>query len=1394
MPRTQLSKVQALVRGRKVRRDALRLAAATTKIQALIRGRKFRRPRTAAATKLQTRARSQQARRTVSDLRTKRIVARSAYKSYLNAWSLDNTQGIPGWAGLELLYHFLPTLKQLFAKHKGLKIHLSALNEFQQSIDGNTFYSTDWATTPIQTILLSEELFLTLKDTAEVLREVITNRELTGSGWKFNRVITLELHVARYKPLGGAALVWRLQELTPTLWGRTALNNLKFPDYGHSVGSREALASMDHCFQFAVLASLFPPADPKNQETAHQYKERKDELDWSGQEFPVELPAIAKFEERNNVSVNVYGWSEKVQYVPRDEEHFEVWWLTLLGDHPTLKEADGLRRYRREGFDVDTVKDDDKQGEDKAYAYPLRISKLNSAESLDFPQGRPRNSGETKEQHHARRGDYSGLPAAGKHVDLVLLHDEEYQRSHYVCITQFSRFVTGGSHAGKRTRHYCKSCLAGYDSQEKLLNHLSFGCAAVTKTLPEMPVKGTESGPLKDTMEFHDGTDDEKQIKVPYVIYGDFEALLVPPEKDEREHKEGESYTQTLQQHEPCGFCLYAVSANPEEQMPKPFIYRGPNAVDKLIEKLQYWEVDFGKRIRNIEPMEMTAQDELDFAAATDCSLCGKPLDGRRVRDHDHQTGQYRGAAHNLCNLREGLKNTKNFILPVIFHNLKGYDGHHIIKQVGKHTSRFTAIPQNFEKMISFTVGHLRFLDSAGFLPQASLDSLAANLLQEGQENFVHSTEHCERPQHLELMLQKGVYPYEYMDDPARFEETALPPQEAFYSLLNGEGISDQDYEHGLAVWAAFECECLGDYHDLYVKSDVLLLADIFEAHRTMCMTNYKLDPLHYFTTPGFAWDAMLLMTGAKLELLTDYNKHLMMKEGIRGGISMISHRHAEANNSYMAEYEETEEVSHIIYVDANNLYGVSMTQTLPQGDFQWSEESERRTADAESGIEWSAQRDVELLVERYGNPVVRHNDTDTDTDNDTEGCFVKVDLHYPQHLHDPHNDYPLAPERKLIRDEMLSPYAQELRVKLDIGSDKLPKLVPNLMDKVGYVCDIRALKFYVEHGLEVTAVHSVITFTQSCWMKDYILFNTERRKQAKNEFEKDFFKLMSNACFGKTMENLRTRQDMDFISSNAEWRQHSVKHERTIARKLASPLYKGHLIYNEDLAAVKKMKKQIVFDKPIYAGMCILDLSKLHMYDFHYDVIKPAYGEKARLLFTDTDSLCYEIKCKDFYQDMWDSKELYDLSNFAKDSCFYDDGNKKVLGKFKDECDGKAASEFVGLRPKMYSLQVGEKVKQTAKGIQTGFVKKHITHADYRRCLMSELRTDQQQHATFVKFNSKKHAVTTDQVSKVGLCAFDNKRYLLGDGITSYSYGHHRIAHPAYDPCEPEPEVRPSP
>ena len=197
---------------------------------------------------------------------------------------------------------------------------------------------------------------------------------------------------------------------------------------------------------------------------------------------------------------------------------------------------------------------------------------------------------------------------------------------------------------------------------------------------------------------------------------------------------------------------------------------------------------------------------------------------------------------------------------------------------------------------------------------------------------------------------------------------------------------------------------------------------------------------------------------------------------------------------------------------------------------------------------------------------------------------------------------------------------------------------------------DIRNLKFYVEHGLIVKKVSKVISFKQS-WMKPYIEFNTEMRKKAKNDFEKDFYKLKCNSCFGKTMENVRNRVSMSFVTSNSNWGDHAVKLDRTVERKIASPLYDGHMIHNKDLAAIKLKKKEVVLNKPIYAGMAILDLSKLHMYRFHYDVIKQRYGDRAKLLFTDTDSLCYQIETQNVFEDQNERAELFDLSNYPKDS-----------------------------------------------------------------------------------------------------------------------------------------------
>ena len=236
-------------------------------------------------------------------------------------------------------------------------------------------------------------------------------------------------------------------------------------------------------------------------------------------------------------------------------------------------------------------------------------------------------------------------------------------------------------------------------------------------------------------------------------------------------------------------------------------------------------------------------------------------------------------------------------------------------------------------------------------------------------------------------MTRKGVHPYDYVTSIDKLKETKLPPKEAFYSLLYNEEISDEDYEHAHNVWNTFNCQTLQDYHDLYLKSDVLLLADVFENFRKTCLKYYKLDPCHYYTAPGLPWDACLKLTKQELQLLTDYDMLMMFEKGIRGGISHISKRYAEANNKYMKNYNKTQPSTYIQYLDANNLSGWAMSQKLPTHGFKWMKDIEIPSV-------------IKLLEKK---------------DNKT-GYIFEVDLEYPQSLWEEHNDYPLAPEKIKIK------------------------------------------------------------------------------------------------------------------------------------------------------------------------------------------------------------------------------------------------------------------------------------------------------------------------------------------------------------------------------------------
>ena len=230
-----------------------------------------------------------------------------------------------------------------------------------------------------------------------------------------------------------------------------------------------------------------------------------------------------------------------------------------------------------------------------------------------------------------------------------------------------------------------------------------------------------------------------------------------------------------------------------------------------------------------------------------------------------------------------------------------------------------------------------------------------------------------------------------------------------------------------------------------------------------------------------------------------------------------------------------------------------------------------------------------------------------------------------------------------------LSYNCQNISEKYGISIGLVHKLIPTLSKKEKYVLHYRNLQLYIDLGLKVAKVHRVLEFNQSPWLKQYIDFNTEKRKNAKNAFEKDFFKLMNNSVFGKTMENIRKRVDVRLVTD-----------EKKLLKYVSKPTYVSSKIFNENLVAVHKIKETLTLNRPAYVGMCILDLSKTLMYDFHYNYIKNKYGVKAKLLFTDTDSLTYEIEAEDVYQDFWKDKDRFDNGDYSKNSLYFDKTTKK--------------------------------------------------------------------------------------------------------------------------------------
>ena len=333
----------------------------------------------------------------------------------------------------------------------------------------------------------------------------------------------------------------------------------------------------------------------------------------------------------------------------------------------------------------------------------------------------------------------------------------------------------------------------------------------------------------------------------------------------------------------------------------------------------------------------------------------------------------------------------------------------------------------------------------------------------------------------------------------------------------------------------------------------------------------------------------------------------------------------------------------------------------------------------------------------------------------------------------------------------MPSNYCKSIADKYEIKVGDIKKLILNLGNKNKYIVHYRNLQLYLSLGMKLTKIHRVLQFKQSDWMKKYIDFNTKKRMCATNDFEKDFFKLIINSVYGKTMENLRNIINVRFVNNKKDFLKYTSR-----------PTYVNHDLFNKSFAAIHEVKPVLILNKPIYVGFTVLDLSKWLMYDFHYNFIKKNFS--AKLLFTDTDSLTYEIQSENIYKDFHKWKDLFDFSNYSKDSTFYDDTHKKVIGKMKDEYAGAIIDQFIGLKSKMYSIKkINGSESSTTKGVNIAtefnefkdvlFNKKVIRHKMKR-------------------IQAKKHKIGIYEIDKISLSCFDDKRYVL-DGINTLAYFH---------------------
>ena len=709
----------------------------------------------------------------------------------------------------------------------------------------------------------------------------------------------------------------------------------------------------------------------------------------------------------------------------------------------------------------------------------------------------------------------------------------------------------------------------------------------------------------------------------------------------------------------------------------------------------------------------MTQEDEEKYKNNNICRFCEKNVETDKVRDHCHLTGKYRGPAHNTCNINVTQKQS-NFI-PFVFHNFSNYDCHMFFKKLvdeKKDKVDFEIIPKTNEEYISVTYGCVRFIDSCRFLSE-SLDKLVKNL-----DVYDFKILKKEFPDKWQYLNKKLAYPYEYFNSINDYKKPVNElKKEDFFSKLKNDYPDDEEIERTKEIIKLFNIKNGEELTKLYCKSDVILLAEFFEKFVEVSTEEYKINPLYCVSLPGYTYQCALKYTDIKLQTLQDKDLILLIENNIRGGISSV-----------MGDrYVKSDENNKIIYADATNLYGHIMSQFLPY------DEIEMWHGDPNKYWRW-----LDIIL-------------NTPDDNEI-GYFLELDLKYPDNIKQKTKYFPFCPENKKINPDKYNEYMNSIKPE---NYTKSKKLICDWTDKKNYLVHYRMLKFYVRHGMIVEKIHEIISIKQSKWLESYISFNTQKRNKAKNDFEKDFFKLLVNAAFGKFLENVRNRLGLKLIKKD------NIK---KIIDQQSKLTFNGIQKSYENYDSYTFKQNQVVMDKAIYVGFAILELSKLHMYETYYDTLQPYFGqENLQLHYIDTDGMILSMKAKDIIKDLKNLEDIFDFSNLDENHELFSNRNKKVIGKFKIETPKNIwIDEFVCLRSKAYSFKCkdNKEDKNKIKGISK-CQSKHIKFEEYYNCLFGG---EYQKECDNYIIRSINHEMVHQEVKKSTLSIFDDKRCYINN------------------------------